>query len=127
MTDTVEYFSRGAGVRSLWTGVLTAPIAFLVNLEASYIIVPRVCATGAEIPLHLVSLTMLLFAAFGGFIAWRNWQRTGRGDETVSRSEEPVMTRSRFMSIWGTLMSLLFILVILAQWIPSFFLDPCQR
>ena len=124
MLETREHFSDKAGARSLWIGVLAAPVAFLVDLEASYILVPQACATGVETGLHLVPILALLVTAAGTIVSWRNWKRTG---EARSEGEETVVTRSHFMAVWGTLMSLLFFLVILAQWIPSLFFSPCQR
>jgi hypothetical protein len=70
-----------------------------------------------------VPLGALLLAAGGGISAWYNWQRMRQ----VQPSEAGgVLPRSRFMAVIGLLSSGLFILVIMAQWLPHFILSLCQ-
>jgi hypothetical protein len=117
-----EFFLR-QGIGWLWFGLLTAPLAFLLNLLLSYMLVPWACATSQHVMLHLVPLGALLLAAGGGISAWDNWQRMRQ----VQPSEAGgVLPRSRFMAVIGLLSSGLFILVIMAQWLPHFILSPCQ-
>lgn len=110
-------------IRALWVGLLLAPIAFLVNLEAAYALVPTACSSHQEIPVHLVHLACLLLALYGLVTAWRGWKVLGA---TWPSEEGDSLARSRFLAGTGLLVSAMFVLVILAQWIPSFMLDPCQ-
>jgi cytochrome c biogenesis factor len=110
-------------IRALWTGLLLPPIAFLISLEVSYALVPAACSSGSELPVHLVHLGCLLLALIGGLIAWRWWKRQGA---TWAGEEGGPLARSRFMAGLGLLLCALFALVIVAMWIPSFLLDPCQ-
>jgi hypothetical protein len=110
-------------LRALWTGLLLAPAAFLLNLEVAYALVPAACASGTRLLMHVVHAVCLVLAAFGGFAALRMWRLTG---ETWPGEEGGRLGRSRFMAGLGLLLSLLFALVIVAQWIPSFVLSPCQ-
>jgi hypothetical protein len=121
--DMQQYFSHGKGLLALWAGLLLPPIAWLLNLQISYMLVPWACSTGRQFALHLVTLAMLLLAGGGGLIAWRTWQRTGRDWPNEAGG---VVPRSRFMAVGGLLSSGMFFLVIVAQGIPSFMLSACE-
>jgi hypothetical protein len=108
---------------ALWAGLLLPPAAFLVNLELAYALVPVACSSGTDVFVHLVHLVCLLLALGGGLVAWRSWQTVG---PRWSGEQGGRVARSRFMAGVGLLGSLLFALVIVAQWIPSFMLNPCQ-
>jgi cytochrome c biogenesis factor len=110
-------------IRALWAGLLLPPIAFLINLEAAYALVPAACSSRNQLPMHLVHIACLLLALAGGLTAWRWWKLEGA---TWPGEEGDPVARSRFMAGLGVLLSALFILVIVAMWIPSFLLDPCQ-
>jgi hypothetical protein len=116
-------FKQPGSIFALWAGFLIAPFAFLLNLQASYMLVPWACSTGRSFWLHAASAGTLLFALLGAFIALRNWQKAGRGWRSEGGS---AAARSRFMAIMGLMMSGLFSLIILAQWIADFIIDPCQ-
>jgi len=98
----------------LWSGILVPPIAFLINLQVNYSLVPWVCVTGRAFTLHLATGGTIALAACGGLASWSAWRRDG----------EP---RSRFMAVWGLMMSAVFFVVIIAQAIPIFMLDPCRK
>jgi hypothetical protein len=109
-------------LRALWTGLLLAPTAFLLNLEVAYALVPTACSS-SRLLVHVVHAVCLLLAAFSALTAWRMWSLTG---ETWPGGAGGRLARSRFMAGLGLFLSLLFVLVIVAQWIPSFVLNPCQ-
>jgi len=110
-------------IRALWTGLLLAPAAFLLNLEVAYALVPTACSAGSRVLVHLVHLLCLLLAAAGGLTALHSWRSSG---EIWPGEEGGRLGRSRFMAGLGLLLRTLFVLVILAQWIPSWVLNPCQ-
>ena len=110
-------------LRALWAGLLLAPAAFLLNLEVAYALVPTACSTGTRLLVHFVHLVCLLLAAAGALIAWRSWRSTG---ETWPGEAGGRLSRSRFMAGVGLLLSVFIVMVIVAQWIPSFVLNPCQ-
>ena len=110
-------------IRVLWAGLLLAPTAFLLNLELAYAVVPHACSSQNRLPVHLVHLVCLAIALVGGAFALRSWRYCG---ETWPGEEGGPVSRSRFMAGLGLLLSVLFALVIVAQWIPSFVLSPCQ-
>jgi hypothetical protein len=110
-------------IRALWTGVLLPPIAFLLNLEVAYALVPTACSAQTVVLVHLVHLVSLTLAVSGGVVGWRTWQRSGA---TWPGGAGGRLGRTQFLAGLGALTGLLFAAVIVAQWIPSFILDPCQ-
>ena len=120
-----EAASRERGLLWLWAGVLVAPVAFLFNLQVNYTLTQEICYAGwRKALLHIMTLFFLLLATSGGFIAWRNWGRAGR--QWPDEAEDNAV-RNRLLSAVGLLFSLLCFLIIVAQWIPQFIFDPCQR
>jgi hypothetical protein len=118
-----ESASQGS-LLSLWAGVLLAPLAFLSALQANYTLTQKLCPGGRMSLLHLATLLFLLITATGILIAWRNWQRAGKG---VPDESEERQSWERFMGVVGMLISALSFLLIVAQLIPQFFFNPCQR
>jgi hypothetical protein len=110
-------------IRALWIGLLVPPAAFLLNLEAAYALVPAACKAGSVVVVHLVHLIFMGLAIFGSVVAWRTWRRSGAAWPGGSGGR---IGRTQFMAGLGVLMGIMFVGVILAQWIPSFILDPCQ-
>jgi hypothetical protein len=110
-------------IRALWTGVLLPPTAFLFNLEVAYALVPTACNDSTVVLVHLVHLVSLALVVFGGVAALRVWRQSGA---TWPGGEGGRIGRTQFMAGMGILMGLMFATVVLAQWIPSFILDPCQ-
>lgn len=108
---------------SQWAAILLAPIAFLLQLEIAYFVVPRACHAGVVFPVHLAHGGALLIGIGGAAIAWRQWRRWHRQDTTDGAGPEP---RSLFMAMLAMLLSGGFLLVILALWLPTFWLHPCQ-
>ena len=120
--DTDIRVEDETGIASQWLANLLAPIAFLIELEVAYMLVPRACEAGNLLPVHLAHAGALLLGLAGGFFAWREWQ-TWVNQRSTDMGERAV--RSRFMARVGLLTSGGFVLVILALWLPSFLLDPC--
>jgi hypothetical protein len=121
--DSRTHVPDAKEIRALWVGLLLAPIAFLINLEAAYALVPTACSSRNGLPVHLVHLACLTLTIVGGVTAWGSWRAAGA---TWPAEEGGRLARSRFMAGIGVLLSGLFALVIVAMWIPSFILDPCQ-
>jgi hypothetical protein len=115
--------SEARAIRALWTGVLLAPITVLLDLELAYALVPTACSSRNVLPVHLVHMASLLVALFGGLVAWGCWKAMG---STWPGEENGSLGWSRFMAGIGMLLSPFSALVIIAMWIPSFILNPCQ-
>jgi hypothetical protein len=52
--DTEQAFFQRQGIGWLWFGLLAPPLAFLLNLQLSYILVRQACVSGHHSVLHLV-------------------------------------------------------------------------
>jgi len=125
LTDAREKeFSKTGGLLALWACVFVGPVVWLLQFQANYTLVSLTCNHGGKWALHAVSVAALALTAGAGALAWSNWREVG-GD--ARRNEGAgVVTRSRFMSVLGLLVSSLFFIVILAQWIASWVFGPCQ-
>jgi hypothetical protein len=98
--------------------LLLAPVAFLLNLGLAYALVDVACVSGTRWALHLLHAICLLLALAGGYVAAGVLRRSDR--DTAAGS------RRHVIGLAGLLASGLFALVILAQWLPEFFVDPCR-
>jgi hypothetical protein len=118
-----DYFATPRGKLSLWTGVLGGAVVWALQLQVGYALSgfshEHPWLTGAH---HAVSATAVVAAAGATLLALRDWRRLGGGEPRGS--EEGVPGRSRFLAALGVVTSGLFTVVILAQWVPTFFLDP---
>jgi hypothetical protein len=123
-SEAVKDFKQGAGPWALWAGVLAGPLATLTQLQANYALVPWACGAGRVWALHLVAFLALVVSVAAGLLSWRNLRRAGGGWDDEGAG---VVPRSRFMAVVGLLISALAALVVIAQWIPIFVHDPCQR
>jgi hypothetical protein len=121
--DTTVRVPDGTQHTAQWAAVLLAPIAFLLQLEIAYFVVPRACHAGVVFPVHLAHAGALLLALAGTAIAWRQWQRWHHQATTDGAGPEP---RSLFMAMLAMLLSGGFLLVVVALWLPTFWLHPCQ-
>jgi len=97
---------------ALWTGILTAPIAWAIDLQLRFALVQYVCRNHAGWIMWFVTLIALIIAAFGAFCAWSGW-----GNDTP---------RVRFMAIGGMAISTMFALSIIAMAVPDLFLHACD-
>lgn len=121
--DTHTRIDDGTDITAQWAANLLPPIAFLLQLEVGYMLVPRACKAGVILPLHLAHVGTLLIAVAGLLIGWRQWQRWHAEVSTDGAGPEP---RSLFMALLGVMVGGAFVLVILALWLPTFLLHPCQ-
>jgi uncharacterized membrane protein len=107
------------GTAPLWAGLLGAPLAWALQLQITYALVERICWNGKHFILHLTTLATLLVAVACAMVCWMyvpRHDRTGPGEPRI-----------RFLSLFGLLTSALLALVIVAQGIATFFIDPCLR
>jgi hypothetical protein len=122
--ETQQYFSQTRGILALGSGFFVGPFSFLLHLQLNYMLVSWACVTGRSFVLHLVTLGTVLLIAGGGLLAWRSWQETGR---EWPNDSDGVVPRSRFLAVLGLLLSMLFLFIIIAQWMATLVLSPCQR
>lgn len=118
-----EAHDAGPAPRAQWVGLFLAPAAFFSHLQIRYVLVPWACATNGWIWVHVVDVLGLALALLGAFFGWRTWQRAGREEPSEAAGALP---RTRMMGVMGVGTSLMFALVLLGQWMTSFFFTPCQ-
>jgi hypothetical protein len=107
---------------ALWIAVLGSAVVWFLQLQTSYSLVTWACSTGSLWSLHAASVLFLVLAAVPGWIAWKEWSASSAG--AIERTSAGA-GRRRFMAMLGLLLTGLFLLLIIAQAIPSFFFDPC--
>jgi len=117
----------------LWFGVLGAPAAWGAQLQTTYALVPWICQhRDHHYLLHLTTIVFVVIGIVCGLICWRYIHPPGRvGSDAPSSppgtgSEQggtPGLTY--FLAMLGLLTSGLFSLVIIAQGVAAFFIEPC--
>jgi len=120
--------SSAAGVRwitplPLWTGILTSPLVWAVDLLARYAIVKWSCTTGRHWYFDVFTVVSLALVAFAGVVSWNALQQTSEDEPTDGGLPRQ---RARFMAILGLTMSALFGLTMAAASIPNWVLDACH-
>jgi hypothetical protein len=116
--------SRGGNV-SLWAGVIGAPLIWAADLQVRYALVPWACRTGHHGVLHVLSAIFLLAAAVATLLCWREWRASGA--DVPASAEGGVNARTRFLAAVGLMTGALFSVVIVAEALPNFFIDPCVQ
>jgi hypothetical protein len=107
------------------TGMLVPPIATLAGMQVAYAIVDRTCRSGGHdlTGVHIVRLVTLLVIWAAGLVAWREWRSVGVEQPGDGGS---VAARTRFSAWLGVFAAGLFSLVVIAQWLATLILAPCQ-
>ena len=100
---------------ALWISILSGPVAFAINLESRYALVQWACFNHRTWSLHVISATTLVASIGGALLGWAMLGRLARDAE-----------RERFMAMSGFILGAIFALTTLANWIPQFFLTPCD-
>ena len=108
---------------ALWTGILTGPIVWAVDLTASYALAKWTCTSQRETILHAILVASLLTVAAGAFVSFTALQHTA--DDRPTDGGRP-RQRARFMAILGLTTGALFALQILSTAIPQWVLNACD-
>lgn len=118
-----QRYARGRGMGLLWFGVLAGPLAWLIDLTARYALVQTACPQRVMLWVHAIMLGAMALAGAGIWVGWRNWQQAGAHWPS---EEGGVIGRSRFLAMAGILTGSFFFLFIVAQAVPTLFLEPCR-
>ncbi len=110
---------------ALLTSVLGPPVAWLLQFQARYSLVDWACVHHKVIVLHLTSLVFLLASVGAGLLGWTRWKQSGGKNNPDLTSAG--RGRSQFLALLGVSSSSIFSLVIVAQAIPAFIIDPCRH
>ena len=113
----------GRNLSTVWSGIVAAPLVFLIHLQVGYALVPVACRTQSGLLTHgPTALAVLLAGGLAG-LSFRSWRRHG---SEWPDSSAGVPTRNRFLGALGVMVSALVIVALLAQWLPVWFVDPCS-
>ncbi len=118
-TSTIQPSHR----RALAAALFMPPTAVLANLEIAYALVPAACASRNTLVLHVVNALWFAFAIAGALLAWRSRKAAGGAG---SEEDGSPLARIRFLAGIALMLGAMSLLVIAAQWIAVFILDPCQ-
>jgi hypothetical protein len=124
--------------RRLLLALLGAPLAWLVHLSASYVVVALWCANGwrtGTIALLVLTALGVVAALATGVLAWRLW---GRGRAHLVGDAEPGVpgswdarlgergARIAFLALLALFMSAMFGYLIVLEGLPSLFAPLCH-
>ncbi len=126
MSTNVQAFqpeARTAGERAaLWFGVLGGIGAWAAHLGLSWRLVGYACTHDSTLWLHVVTLVAALITLAALVTAWTRWRSAaGEVDSAASVSVET----NQFMGLLGTIVSALFLLLILVEGVGPFVLEAC--
>ena len=124
---------RAVTPEALWFGLFGAPVAWSLQLLASYALVAHGCYPDAEpmtMPVVAGLRTLVLetgaaalaVALLAGLSAWRSWRVTRHELEGELEAGEG---RTRFMALAGMLLGAVFVLGIVMNVVPMLMLHPC--
>jgi hypothetical protein len=103
--------------------VYAGPLAWLVDTQANYALVPWVCGHGIQL-VPVVALAMAALSLFGGFLSWRGY--AGAAPTPLPDSSGGGRPH-RFVAAMGIGMALLFTVVILLQGAAGLVFHGCER
>lgn len=119
----VEAKHPGSGLAQ-WAMLLTPVAAAYGQQQLSYAMVTWACSRGLVFLVHLPTLLAIGACAIAGTAAWRTFVASGPREAGDERSSD---ARARFMSACALTTAGFAALLIVAQWLPTVFLHPCQR
>jgi hypothetical protein len=102
----------------LWLGILGPPAVWLIQFQTIYMLVYPACGAQRNFVIHITCFIFLVAITALGVSPLRTWRDAPRSDERTNRTR-------RFMGIVGGMSTALFLLLVIAQWIAAFIVDPC--
>jgi hypothetical protein len=107
----------------LWCAFIAAPLAWLIDLEASYATVDWACSHNRRDVLFMIPAACLAAIGAAAWVCWSAWNDLRRKTEFEGGS---VQDRSRVLAVIGLLMSGTFALVVLTTFAGRYLLSPCE-
>ena len=131
--EEMKQITRDETTRSwlLWYGVLGAPIVWACQLLLDYGLDEAVaCAPGnrthglffntsIDVVVQIVNVVATVLGVLAFVVSYRCYRKLRTDDNTVSN-------RARWMATAGMFDSALFLMLIIAKFVPVFFLHQCQ-
>src|SRR3954447_8228278 len=111
------------GLLAIWVGVLLPLVVCAAEMQTNYVLVRQACAAQHRTGLYAVVIVALAIIILSGATSVVIWKRSGSQWPTDVAN---VITRVRFISVLGMMMSALAFAVVLAHGIATIRFDPCQ-
>jgi hypothetical protein len=111
------------GLMLLMAGFLLAPLAWTIDLQASYALVKLACARGSRALLLVGPAFSLSLIALGTSCSWSCWRKL-RGDADQHGARQ--IDRSLLLALSGLAMNAIFALLIVLSLVPRLVLSPCE-
>lgn len=103
-------------------GLYSGPVAWLIDTQANYALVPWICASKIQL-VPIVALVTALLALAGGWLSWLAWAAQPLDDPESARGGRP----HGFLALIGIVSALLFATIILAHGVAGFVFSGCER
>jgi hypothetical protein len=100
---------------------LASPVIWFVSEWAAFALAPLTCSARSNAALWIVAVVALLLVCGSGFVAWTQWNERQPDGDQPSGAVMP-----RWLAISAVVLSGSFIIVIVAQTIPSLILGGCE-
>ena len=123
--EKAESDETNLGKPALWAGIIGAPMIWLTQFLICYALVPYVCHTRKFFSLHLTIAIALILVAGAGILCWREWSDVGLRSPQSEDCDR--LGTTRLAATVGLLSSALTFLLIVAQGIATFMVDPCAN
>ena len=107
---------------TLWLPIILAPLVGLIDQGVGFMLMAGACSHGWWLSLHLPAIAGLVVDAWLASLVIRDWRRTGEEEPEEAGGR---LGRSRIMVVLGASAVLISFAVVIAMWIPVFYLSPC--
>ncbi len=124
MQELIAHEQRPTAPVPVWRQLfvlLGGPIIWFVHLALSYPLVPHVCATGWTWLLHTITVVTMVIALLTSWVGWSDY----RWLRTIEEPDRPTK-RARFLARYGIWSGIFWAVVIVAEGLPVFVIDPCS-
>lgn len=109
----------------MWAGLLAGPVVWFALLEANYVMSYIACESRHTWFLHAMNLVSAAVVAYAAVVARRSGPPEDAEHPTSPITRDTSESRARWMSLGGAILSMWFVLVILAMEIPVSVLPSC--
>jgi hypothetical protein len=124
-TEHYESPLEPASLVSLWFSALGGPLAWILHNVGSYWAATVLCSLpGQELVVHGVTVITALVALATALVGWRIRTRL-KGATDWPDAHRISKGRALFMAGYGVISGIFFFIVILAEGIPGFLIEPC--
>ena len=107
----------------VWWTMFAGPFAWACDLGFSYVLQQHTCSTGHHYVLHVITVVCALIALTGLAAGIAAYKRIP--EEANDHGMRP-MDRTHFQVLFGMVFSITFTVVIVAEAVPRWILNPCQ-